>query len=126
MSGSLRILRQELPLSDERHSVDISPRVGPAERTIRSFLGHARLQRNASARLDVRQIVTDTATLLQNSPELLSRMPSATCRLNGLVGRRGADPPDCLNLVTNGLRAMGEGGTLTLGAIGHGRARCPT
>src|SRR4029450_955862 len=85
--------------------------------TIRSFLAYARPQRNASARLDVRQIVTDAATLLQNSPELLE--PHAVrCEVP-------AEPVWCLadeaqirqivwNLATNGLRAMAEGGTLTL------------
>ena len=119
MSGSLQILRQELPLSDEQSQLmDIVLRESDRlNETIRSFLAYARPQRNASARLDVRQIVTDAATLLQNSPELLETH-AVRC-----------DVPDkpvwCLadeaqirqivwNLATNGLRAMAEGGTLTL------------
>ena len=121
MSGSLQILRQELPLSGEQSQLmDIVLRESDRlNETIRSFLAYARPQRNASARLDVRQIVTDAATLLQNSPELLETH-AIRCDVP-------AEPVWCLadeaqirqivwNLATNGLRAMGEGGTLTLAA----------
>ena len=71
MSGSIQILRQELPLTDEQAQLmDIVLR--ESERlndTIRSFLAYARPQRNAATRIDVRSVVTETATLLQNSPE---------------------------------------------------------
>ena len=121
MSGSLQILRQELPLSDEQSQLmDIVLRESDRlNETIRSFLAYARPQRNASARLDVRQIVTDAATLLQNSPELLETH-AVRCDVP-------PEPVWCLadeaqirqivwNLATNGLRAMAEGGTLTLAA----------
>jgi two-component system sensor histidine kinase PilS (NtrC family) len=119
MSGSLQILRQELPLSDEQSQLmDIVLR--ESERlndTIRSFLAYARPQRNALTRLDVRQTLTDAGTLLQNSPERLEAH-AIKCDVP-------ADPVWCLadeaqirqivwNLATNGLRAMSEGGTLTL------------
>ena len=87
--------------------------------TIRSFLAYARPQRNASTRIDVRQVVTDAATLLQNSPELLETH-AIRCDVP-------AEPVWCFadeaqirqivwNLATNGLRAMTDGGTLTLSA----------
>ena len=97
MSGSLQILRQELPLSDEQSQLmDIVLRESDRlNDTIRSFLAYARPQRNASTRFDVRQIVTDAATLLQNSPERLEThavrcdVPAAA----GVVpGGRSADP----------------------------------
>jgi two-component system sensor histidine kinase PilS (NtrC family) len=119
MSGSLQILRQELPLSDEQSLLmDIVLRESDRlNETIRSFLAYARPQRNPSVRLDVRQLVTDTATLLQNSPELLE---THAIRCDVPPG-----PVWCLadeaqirqivwNLATNGLRAMPEGGALTL------------
>jgi two-component system sensor histidine kinase PilS (NtrC family) len=121
MSGSLQILRQELPLSDEQSQLmDIVLRESDRlNETIRSFLAYARPQRNASTTVDVRQIVTDAATLLQNSPELLETH-AVSCDVP-------PDPVWCFadeaqirqivwNLATNGLRAMGEGGTLTLAA----------
>ena len=87
--------------------------------TIRSFLSYARPQRQSMKHMDVRQIVTDTATLLQNSAE------------RGESHRIGVDVPSepvwfqadegqirqiVWNLATNGLRAMPDGGTLTLAA----------
>ena len=117
MSGSLQILRQELPLSDEQSQLmDIVLRESDRlNETIRSFLAYARPQRNASSRLDVRQVVTDAATLLQNSPELLETH-AIRCDVP-------AEPVWCLadeaqirqivwNLATNGLRAMADGGAL--------------
>jgi two-component system sensor histidine kinase PilS (NtrC family) len=121
MSGSLQILRQELPLSDEQSQLmDIVLRESDRlNETIRSFLAYARPQRNASTTIDVRQIVTDAATLLQNSPELLEGH-AVRCDVP-------PDPVWCFadeaqirqivwNLATNGLRAMSDGGTLTLSA----------
>ena len=119
MSGSIQILRQELPLTEEQGQLmDIVLR--ESERlndTIRSFLAYARPQRQAMTRMDVRQVVTDTARLLENSPELHE------------THRIAVDVPDepvlfqadegqirqiVWNLATNGLRAMPEGGRLTL------------
>jgi two-component system sensor histidine kinase PilS (NtrC family) len=119
MSGSLQILRQELPLSEEQSQLmDIVLRESDRlNDTIRSFLAYAKPQRNASVRLDLRPIVTDTVTLLQNSPELLETH-AVKCEVP-------KEPVWCLadeaqirqivwNLATNGLRAMPEGGALTL------------
>jgi two-component system sensor histidine kinase PilS (NtrC family) len=121
MSGSLQILRQELPLSDEQSQLmDIVLRESDRlNDTIRSFLAYAKPQRNALTRLDVRQVITDAGTLLQNSPELIAAH-EVTCDVP-------AEPVWCLadeaqirqivwNLATNGLRAMPEGGRLTLAA----------
>jgi two-component system sensor histidine kinase PilS (NtrC family) len=119
MSGSLQILRQELPLTDEQAQLmDIVLRESERlNETIRSFLAYARPQRNAAARLDVRQVVTDTSRLLENSPERHERH-SIRVQVPG-------DPVWCVadesqirqvvwNLATNGLRAMPDGGELEL------------
>jgi two-component system sensor histidine kinase PilS (NtrC family) len=119
MSGSLQILRQELPLTDEQAQLmDIVLRESERlNETIRSFLAYARPQRNAAARLDVRQVVTDTSRLLENSPERHERH-SIRVQVPG-------DPVWCVadesqirqvvwNLATNGLRAMADGGELEL------------
>ena len=72
MSGSIQILRQELPLTAEQSQLmDIVLRESDRlNETIRSFLAYAKPQRLSTARVDVRQIITDTACLLQNNAEL--------------------------------------------------------
>ena len=119
MSGSLQILRQELPLTDEQGQLmDIVLR--ESERlndTIRNFLAYARPQRQAMTRIDVRQVVTDTATLLENSPELHETHEIAVDVPNEpvfLQADEGQVRQIVWNLATNGLRAMPDGGCLTL------------
>jgi two-component system sensor histidine kinase PilS (NtrC family) len=119
MSGSIQILRQELSLTDEQGQLmDIVIRESDRlNETIRSFLAYAKPQRQSMRHMDVRQVLTDTARLLQNSPE----------RADG--HRIAVDVPDdavqfqadegqirqiVWNLATNGLRAMPGGGTLRL------------
>ena len=121
MSGSIQILRQELPLTDEQEQLmDIVLR--ESERlndTIRSFLAYARPQRQAMARFDLRQAVTDTARLLENSPELHEthaiavEVPAEPVLFQA---DEGQIRQILWNLATNGLRAMPDGGRLTLSA----------
>ena len=121
MSGSIQILRQELPLTDEQGQLmDIVLR--ESERlndTIRSFLAYARPQRQAMTHMDVRQVITDTATLLQNSSER-SEMHKIAVDVPGDSVVLQADQAQIRqivwNLATNGLRAMPDGGCLTLAA----------
>ena len=119
MSGSIQVLRQELPLSEEQAQLmDIVLR--ESERlndTIRSFLAYARPQQFAVARLDLGKVVQDAALLLRNSAEVR----------DGHVVDVDV-PPDPVwyeadenqirqivwNLATNGLRAMPDGGRLLL------------
>jgi two-component system sensor histidine kinase PilS (NtrC family) len=121
MSGSIQVLRQELPLSeDQAQLMDIVLR--ESERlndTIRSFLAYARPQRFAVTRLDLAKVVQDAGLLLRNSADV----------------RHGhtvevSVPPEPVwfdadenqirqvlwNLATNGLRAMKNGGRLVLAA----------
>jgi two-component system sensor histidine kinase PilS (NtrC family) len=124
MSGSIQILRQELPLSAEQEQLmDIVLR--ESERlntTIRSFLAYARPQRFAIARFDVRRAINDAALLLRNSPELgeghdiLVDLPASEvwCEAD-----EGQVKQIIWNLATNGLRAMPDGGRLVLAAAPH-------
>jgi two-component system, NtrC family, sensor histidine kinase PilS len=121
MSGSIQILRQELPLTDEQGQLmDIVIRESERlNETIRSFLAYARPQRQSMRYMDVRQVITDTATLLQNSSErceshrIAVDVPADAVMLQ-------ADEAQIRqivwNLATNGLRAMPSGGRLTLAA----------
>ena len=120
MSGSIQVLRQELPLSDEQAQLmDIVLR--ESERlndTIRSFLAYARPQR-----------VSAGAT---RRAEGAFRTPRSCCGTAPKCSahhidrrRRAAEPVWCeadenqirqivWNLATNGLRAMANGGRLLL------------
>jgi two-component system, NtrC family, sensor histidine kinase PilS len=119
MSGSIQILRQELPLSAEQEQLmDIVLR--ESERlntTIRSFLAYARPQRFAIERLDVRRALNDTALLLRNSAELCEGhvievdVPASELWYEA---DEGQVRQIVWNLATNGLRAMPEGGRLRL------------
>jgi two-component system sensor histidine kinase PilS (NtrC family) len=126
MSGSIQILRQELPLSPEQEQLmDIVLR--ESERlntTIRSFLAYARPQRFQIARLDVRRALNDTALLLRNSAEVREGhtidvdVPPAELWYEA---DEGQIRQILWNLATNGLRAMPEGGRLRLaGAMESG------
>jgi two-component system sensor histidine kinase PilS (NtrC family) len=119
MSGSIQVLRQELPLTgDQAQLMDIVLR--ESERlndTIKSFLAYARPQRFALARLDVRKVLQDAALLLRNSAEVhndhvvdVEAPPEAVwCEADENQIRQIV-----WNLATNGLRAMPGGGRLIL------------
>ena len=119
MSGSIQILRQELPLSSEQEQLmDIVLR--ESERlntTIRSFLAYARPQRFAIERIDVRRALNDTALLLRNSAELGEAhaievdVPASELWYEA---DEGQIRQIIWNLATNGLRAMPDGGRLRL------------
>jgi two-component system sensor histidine kinase PilS (NtrC family) len=121
MSGSIQILRHELPLTEEQAQLmDIVLR--ESERlndTIRSFLAYARPQRFSISRLDVRRVLNDAALLLRNSSEVLEghvidvRVPTTEVAFEG---DENQIRQIVWNLATNGLRAMRNGGRLTLGA----------
>ncbi len=127
ISGSIQVLRQELPLNAEQEQLmDIVLRESDRlNDTIKNFLAYARPQRLAVKKLDLRQTLHDTAALLRNSSEI-----KEAHRLSVDV------PPEPVvfeadeaqvkqivwNLATNGLRAMPEGGQLRLSTScnGHG------
>jgi two-component system, NtrC family, sensor histidine kinase PilS len=119
MSGSIQILRQELPLSAEQEQLmDIVLR--ESERlntTIRSFLAYARPQRFQIARFDVRRALNDTALLLRNSAEVheghLIEVDVPDQEL-WYDADEGQVKQIVWNLATNGLRAMTDGGRLKL------------
>jgi two-component system sensor histidine kinase PilS (NtrC family) len=128
MSGSLQMLRQELPLSSEQAQLmDIVLR--ESERlndTIRSFLAYARPQRVSSARLDLRRVMSDAATLLRNSAEF-SDAHEIRLDLPDQPVWYDADEGQIRqivwNLATNGLRAMPNGGCLAMAAAVDGASQ---
>ena len=119
MSGSIQILRHELPLSPEQEQLmDIVLR--ESERlntTIRSFLAYARPQRFEIARFDLRRALNDTALLLRNSSEVRDGHSIVVDVPHGELwyeADEGQIKQIIWNLATNGLRAMPEGGRLHL------------
>jgi len=121
MSGSIQILRQELPLTEEQAQLmDIVLR--ESERlndTIKSFLAYARPQRVSITRLDVRRVLNDAALLLRNSSEVQEgHVIDVHVPTSEVVFEADENQVKQLvwNLATNGLRAMRAGGCLTLGA----------
>jgi two-component system, NtrC family, sensor histidine kinase PilS len=126
MSGSIQILRQELPLSSEQEQLmDIVLR--ESERlntTIRSFLAYARPQRFQIERFDVRRALNDTTLLLRNSADVLEEH-KISCDVPATELWYEADEGQIKqivwNLATNGLRAMPKGGRLHVsGAVEPG------
>jgi two-component system sensor histidine kinase PilS (NtrC family) len=121
MSGSMQILRQELPLSgDQALLMDIVLRESERlNETIRSFLAYARPQRFEMQQLDLRGVIQDTATILRNSTEIGERH-TITMNLPDEDVLVEADENQVRqivwNLATNGLRAMPDGGALDLSA----------
>jgi two-component system sensor histidine kinase PilS (NtrC family) len=119
MSGSIQILRHELPLTTEQEQLmDIVLR--ESERlntTIRSFLAYARPQRFQIARFDVRRALNDTALLIRNSSELgdghVIDVETPEQEL-WFEADEGQIKQILWNLATNGLRAMPGGGRLLL------------
>jgi two-component system sensor histidine kinase PilS (NtrC family) len=119
MSGSIQILRQELPLSAEQGQLmDIVLR--ESERlntTIRSFLAYARPQKFQVQRFDVRRAINDAALLLRNSAEVHEghvievEVPPTEVWFEA---DEGQIKQIVWNLATNGLRAMPKGGRLRL------------
>lgn len=119
MSGSIQILRHELPLSTEQAQLmDIVLR--ESERlntTIRSFLAYARPQHFQIARFDVRRALNDAALLLRNSAEVCDAhvidvdVPPQELWYEA---DEGQIKQIVWNLATNGLRAMPQGGRLRL------------
>jgi two-component system sensor histidine kinase PilS (NtrC family) len=120
MSGSIQLLREELSLSDEQAQLmDIVLRESERlNQTIGSFLAYARPQRFAVARLDVRRVLQDAAVLLRNSADVHDShvvevdVPDTPVWYDA---DEGQIRQIVWNLATNGLRAMADGGRLTLG-----------
>jgi two-component system sensor histidine kinase PilS (NtrC family) len=120
MSGSIQILRQELPLSSEQEQLmDIVMRESDRlNDTIRSFLAYARPQRFAISRFDVSRTLNDAALLLRNSAEV-GEGHVIDVEVPGEVwfeADEGQIKQIVWNLATNGLRAMPDGGRLCLSA----------
>jgi two-component system sensor histidine kinase PilS (NtrC family) len=125
MSGSIQVLRQELPLSeDQAQLMDIV--LKESERlndTIRSFLAYARPQKFAVTRLDIAKVVQDAALLLRNSAEVhADHVVDVDLPPEPVWYEADENQVRQIiwNLATNGLRAMPAGGRLVLSVKSSG------
>jgi two-component system sensor histidine kinase PilS (NtrC family) len=122
MSGSMQMLKQELPLSaDQAQLMDIVLKESERlNQTIKSFLAYARPQRFSMQKLDLRPILQETAMLLRNSTEVGEQHEIEVLQSDEPVILE-ADESQIRqiiwNLATNGLRAMPNGGSLRLSAV---------
>jgi two-component system sensor histidine kinase PilS (NtrC family) len=121
MSGSIQVLRQDLQLNAEQAQLmDIVLRESDRlNDTIRSFLAYAKPQRFAMARLDVRQVVEETARLLRHSPDVRDdHAIDVDVPLEPVWYEADEHQLRQItwNLATNGLRAMATGGRLVIAA----------
>jgi two-component system sensor histidine kinase PilS (NtrC family) len=122
MSGSMQMLKQELPLTtDQAQLMDIVLKESERlNQTIKSFLAYARPQRFSTQRLDLRPIVHETAMLLRNSTEVEDRHTIEVAQSDDAVmidADEGQIRQIIFNLATNGLRAMPNGGMLRLSVL---------
>jgi two-component system sensor histidine kinase PilS (NtrC family) len=121
MAGSIQILRDELPLTEEQSQLMgiVLRESDRLNETIRNFLAFARPQRTAMTDVDLRGVLSDTARLLENHSDVAERhsvdvdVPAdpVVCRADEAQIRQIV-----WNLATNGLRAMPSGGHLRLSA----------
>ena len=135
MSGSIQVLRQELPLSDEQAQLmDIVLR--ESERLNETIRQLPRLRPAAARRVDADRrrgaCSTDTAPLLRNSAEVRERPRHRGRRAGAARSWFEADEGQVRqivwNLATNGLRAMPRGGraSAAVPAAADGRAGART
>ena len=125
MSGSIQILRDDLPLNEEQAQLmDIVLRESDRlNTTIRSFLEYARPHRFAIARFDLRRVVQDAGLLLRNSADVRDSHTVDVAVPDDPIwfeADEGQVRQILWNLATNGLRAMPDGGALLLGAAVDG------
>jgi len=119
MAGSIQILRDELPLTaDQSQLMDIVLR--ESERlndTIKRILSFAKPSRATLADVDLRQVMTDAARLLENNIEVTAQH-QIEVEVPPTPVMYHADEAQIRqivwNLATNGLKAMPNGGRLRL------------
>lgn len=119
VSGSIQVLRDELKLSGEQKNLMdiVVSETDRVSQTVDQFLNLAAAGHQAFEWLDVGEVLDETLTLLKQSGELngLHRLQGnfLTAKMS-LYGNRHQLKQIFWNLTKNALKAMPEGGTLTV------------
>jgi signal transduction histidine kinase len=117
MSGSIQMLRSDLPLDPEQATLmEIVLRESTRlNRTIEEFLFYSKPVAPIPQEVDLAAMVADTVTLFRNSSEL-KPSHAVTCRREGEDFVVRGDPDQLrqvlLNLLRNSAQAMPEGGPI--------------
>jgi two-component system sensor histidine kinase PilS (NtrC family) len=117
ISGSFKMLQSGLQLTPEQSQLaDIILReTERLNRTISEFLSYSRPPSLQLRRTDLSKLVSETVSLMRNSPDLTERHSIET-RLESVFAMvdESMMRQVLYNLATNAFRAMPEGGTLTI------------
>jgi two-component system, NtrC family, sensor histidine kinase PilS len=120
IAGAVKELGRLVPLQeDEKHLVNIVGRESERlNHIITDFLNYSREKSYAFQEADVRTLLEDTLLLMERNPEVVKKYQLARA-FNGQVSKSRVDPSKIKqvfwNLCDNALRAMPQGGTLTVG-----------
>lgn len=120
MAGAVKELAKLVPLEeDERHLVNIVSRESERlNHIITDFLNYSREKTYEFQDADVRELLDETLTLVEKKPEVATKYRIERA-FNGPGTRTRVDANKIKqvfwNLCDNALRAMPEGGTLTVG-----------
>ncbi len=117
ITGSFKLLQSELQLSpDQGRLMEIITReTDRLNRTISEFLSYARTPAPKATRMDLSNLISETVSLMRNSPEL---KPSHSIETRLQPVSRPVDESMMrqvfFNLATNAFKAMPDGGRLTI------------
>jgi two-component system, NtrC family, sensor histidine kinase PilS len=120
IAGAVKELGRLVPLQeDEKHLVNIVGRESERlNHIITDFLNYSREKSYAFQEADVRSLLEETLLLMERNPEVVKKYHLVRA-FNGQVSKSRVDPSKIKqvfwNLCDNALRAMPQGGTLTVG-----------
>jgi len=120
IAGAVKELGRLVPLEeDEKHLVSIVSRESERlNHIITDFLNYSREKSYAFQEQDVRALLEETLTLIERKPDIVKNVQLVRS-FNGQVSKAKVDPNKIRqvfwNLCDNAVRAMPNGGTLTVG-----------
>jgi two-component system, NtrC family, sensor histidine kinase PilS len=120
IAGAVKELGRLVPLEeDEKHLVSIVSRESERlNHIITDFLNYSREKSYAYQDLDVRPLLEETLVLLERKPDVVKKVQLVRA-FNGEISKARVDPNKIKqvfwNMCDNAVRAMPDGGTLTVG-----------